>query len=70
MKKRPSDYVRHRFPPEVISHAVWLYYRFSLSFREVEEMLVERGVDVSYEMNPQWSVKLPGRYQWKNSTSH
>jgi putative transposase len=44
-----SLYRKHRFPPEIISHAVWLYHRFSLSFRDVEEMLAERGVIVSYE---------------------
>jgi putative transposase len=62
MKGRRSRYIRHRFPPEVISHAVWLYYRFSLSFREVEEMLVERGVDVTYETIRQWSIKFGAQY--------
>jgi putative transposase len=59
--------MRHRLPPEVISHAVWLYYRFSLSFREVEEMLVERGVDVTYETIRQWSMKFGAQYarRWK-----
>jgi hypothetical protein len=38
------SYKRHRFPPEVIAHAVWLYYRFALSFRDIEEMLASRGV--------------------------
>jgi putative transposase len=38
---------RHRFPPDVIRHAVWLYLRFTLSYRDVEELLAERGVDVS-----------------------
>lgn len=42
-------YKNHRFPPEIPSHAVWLYHRFSLSFREVEELLAERGVLGSYE---------------------
>jgi putative transposase len=40
-------YKNHRFPPEIISHAVWLYYRFCLSFRDVEELLAARGVIVS-----------------------
>ncbi len=44
-----SLYRNHRFPPEIIVHAVWLYHRFSLSFREVEEMLAERCVTVTYE---------------------
>ena len=43
------SYRRHRFPVEIIQHAVWLYYRFPLSFRDVEDMLAERGIDVSYE---------------------
>lgn len=45
---QPSiNYNHHRFPPETIAHAVWLYVRFNLSLREVEEMLLERGIDVS-----------------------
>ncbi|ESZ02475.1 transposase [Mesorhizobium sp. L48C026A00] len=44
-----GDDKRHRFPPEIIAHAVWLYYRFPLSLRHVEEMLLERGIVVSYE---------------------
>ncbi len=49
MKKLKSSYQRHRFPSEIISHAVWLYHRFCLSFREVEELLAERGITVTYE---------------------
>jgi len=41
------SYARHRFPPEIIQHAVWLYFRFPLSFRDVEDLLAERGIDVS-----------------------
>lgn len=44
-----SAYVGHRFPAEVISHAVWLYFRFSLSLRTVDELLAARGISVSYE---------------------
>ncbi len=51
-------YKNHRFPPEIISHAVWLYHRFSLSFRDVEEMLAERGVIVSYEAVRLWCLKF------------
>jgi hypothetical protein len=43
------SYRRHRFPPVVIQHAVWLYLRFTLSYRDVEELLAERGLDLSYE---------------------
>jgi putative transposase len=46
---RTVSYSRRRFPAEVIQHAVWLYFRFSLNFRDVEDLLVQRGIDVSYE---------------------
>ena len=52
------SYKRHRFPAAVIQHAVWLYFRFTLSFRDVEEMLAHRGVDVSYETVRAWTVKF------------
>jgi len=45
----PISYRRHRFPPAVIQHAVWLYLRFTLSYRDVEELLAQRGLDLSYE---------------------
>src|SRR5438552_18186280 len=45
----PLSYRRHRFPPAIIQHAIWLYLRFTLSYRDVEELLAERGLDVSYE---------------------
>ena len=48
----------HRFPPEIIAHSVWLCHRFSLSFREVEELLAERGVTVSYETVRLWCLKF------------
>ncbi len=46
------SYRGYRFPPEIISHAVWLYHRFSLSFRDVEDLLAERGITVTYETIP------------------
>jgi putative transposase len=52
----------HRYPVEVISHCVWLYHRFPLSFREVEELMFERGVTVSYESVRRWCVKFGQRY--------
>jgi len=52
------SFKRHRFPAEVIRHAVWLYFRFSLSFRDVEELLAQRGVDVSYETVRCWTIKF------------
>ena len=45
----PLCYRRHRFPPEIIQHAIWLYLRFTLSYRDVEELIAERGLDISYE---------------------
>ena len=48
------SYVRHRFPPAVIRHAVWLYLRFTLSYRDVEDLLAERGVEASYETVRRW----------------
>ena len=52
------SYRRHRFPPVVIQHAVWLYLRFTLSYRDVEELLAERGLDVSYERVRSWVLKF------------
>ena len=54
MKINLTTYRGYRFPPEIISHSVWLYYRFSLSFRDVEELLAKRGVLVTYETIRQW----------------
>ena len=48
----------HRFTGDVIRHAVWLYFRFTLSFRDVEEMLAARGIDVSYETIRSWTIKF------------
>ena len=55
---RPISFKRHRFPADVIRHAVWLYFRFTLSFRDVEEMLAQRGVEVSYETIRCWTIKF------------
>ena len=49
MMSQPPSYRGYRFPPDIISHAVWLYHRFGLSFRDVEDLLAERGVSVTYE---------------------
>ncbi len=57
-----SLYRRHRFPPEIISHAVWLYHRFTLSFRDVEDLLAERGITVSYEAIRSWCRKFGPAY--------
>lgn len=52
------SYSRHRFPPHLIQHAVWLYARFTLSFRDVEYLLAERGLDISYETVRRWFLKF------------
>ena len=54
----PLCYRRHRFPPEIIQHAIWLYLRFTLSYRDVEELLAERGLDISYETVRRWVLKF------------
>ena len=51
-------YRRHRFPPSIIRYTVWLYFRFTLSFRDIEDLLAERGIDVSYETIRRWCVKF------------
>jgi putative transposase len=56
------SYKGHRYPVEVISHCVWLYFRFPLSFREVEELMLERDVIVSYETIRRWGVKFGQEY--------
>jgi putative transposase len=65
MKNKPPSYPRHRFPSEIISHAVWLYHRFCLSFREVEELLAERGITMTYETIRQWCQKFGPNYAQK-----
>src|SRR5207302_8164054 len=54
----PISYARHRFPPVVIRHAVWLYLRFTLSYRDVEDLLAERGLEVSNETIRRWVLKF------------
>src|SRR6202048_4371927 len=54
----PLCYRRHRFPPSIIQHAIWLYLRFTLSYRDVEELLAERGLDISYETVRRWVLKF------------
>ena len=62
MKSARSRYHRHRFPPEIIGYAVWIYHRFCLSFRDVEDLLAERGIIVSYETIRQWCWKFGRDY--------
>jgi hypothetical protein len=53
-------YKRHRFPPEIIQYTVWLYHRFNLSHRDVEDLLAERGITVSYEAIRLWCNNING----------
>ena len=62
MKRFESLYKRHRFPSEIIQHAVWLYYRFNLSSRDIEDLLAERGIVVSYESIRLWCIKFGSKY--------
>ncbi len=54
----PIRYKCHRFPAEIIAHAVWLYYRFPLSLRDVEDLLAERGINVSFQTVSEWAAKF------------
>ena len=65
MPDRPGHFHRHRYPAEVISCAVWLYHRFALRFRDVEELLFERGIVVTYESIRAWVEKSGGRFAAK-----
>ena len=62
MKTDAPSYHGYRFPPEIISHAVWLYHRFCVSFRNVEELLAQRGITVSYEAVRLWCIKFGPEY--------
>jgi putative transposase len=60
--KNTHIYARYRYPPQIISHVVWLYHRFTLSFRDIGELLAARGVTVSYEIVRNWCDKFRQRY--------
>jgi putative transposase len=62
MRMKHISYRRHRFPPIIIQHAVWLYFQFSLSYRDVEDLLAERGIVVSYETIRRWANKFGRQY--------
>ena len=55
---KPLSFKGHRFPADIIRNAVWLYFRFSLSLRDVEELMAQRGIDVSYETIRCWTIKF------------
>ena len=65
MKTPPNAYSDYRYPAEIISHAVWLYPRFTLSFRDIEDILAERVIIVSYETVRQWCLKFGLNYAKK-----
>jgi putative transposase len=58
MNRATNPYAGYRYPAEIISHAVWLYFRFTLSFRDIEELLAARGILVTYETIRQWCLKF------------
>jgi putative transposase len=70
MSKSRTPYKRYRFPPEIIQYAVWVYFRFNLSHRDVEDLLAERGVVVSYESIRLWCIKFGSRYARRLKRNH
>ncbi len=70
MKKSTTLYKGHRFPPEIIQYAVWLYHRFSLSHRDIEDLLAERGITVSYESIRLWCIKFGLKYVRRLKKKH
>ena len=65
-----NTYKRHRFPPDIISYAVWLYYRFNLSHRDIEDLLAERGITVSHESIRLWCIKFGAIYTRRLKRKH
>jgi len=63
-------YKRHRFPSDIISYAVWLYYRFNLSHRDIEDLLAERGITVSHESIRLWCIKFGATYSRRLKRQH
>jgi len=70
MNIRTSLYKRHRFPTEIIQYAVWLYHRFNLSHRDIEDLLAERGVEMSYESIRLWCNKFGAKYAKRLKRRH
>ena len=65
-----NTYKRHRFPPDIISYAVWLYYRFNLSHRDIEDLLVERGITGTRESIRLWFIKFGAIYTRRLKRKH
>jgi putative transposase len=70
MSRSISLYQRHRFPSEIIQYAVWLYYRFNLSHRDIEDLLAERGIAISYESIRLWCNKFGSQYARRLKRKH
>jgi putative transposase len=70
MSRSISLYKRHRFPPEIIQYAVWLYFRFNLSHRDIEDLLAERGIAISYESIRLWCNKFGPQYAKRLNHQH
>ena len=70
MKHPATQYKRHRFPPEIIQYAVWLYFRFNLSHRDIEDLLAERGVAVTHESIRLWCNKFGPQYAHRLQREH
>jgi len=70
MNTSSTQYKRHRFPTEIIQYSVWLYYRFSLSHRDIEDLLTERGITVSYEAIRLWCNKFGPQYARRLKRRH
>ncbi len=65
-----NTYKRHRFPPDIISYSVWLYYRFNLSHRDIEDLLAERGITISREAIRLWCIKFGALYTRRLKRKH
>ena len=65
-----NTYKRHRYPPEIISYAIWLYFRFNLSYRDIEDILAQRGITVSYESIRLWCIKFGTHYAKRLKRKH
>ena len=70
MNESANIYKRHRFPPVIIQYAVWLYHRFNLSCRDIEDLMAERGIEVSYESNRLWCNKFGPLYSKRLKRKH
>ncbi len=67
---KSNIYQRYRFPSEIIQYAVWLYYRFNLSHRDIEDLLAERGINVTYEAIRSWCNRFGPKYATRLKRKH